>query len=308
MEKVDIANRFLKYTVREAFLWVFVSCALASVAAFAVQAHRFEAKLESTVAQLASTTEQMAIHERVLEDALSRARWENIQLAADLAVEKQRMGNFEAQINVITGAVGTLEKWSRSDPQLLKKYSRVYFLNENYAPAGLSPVDVSYLYDRERPEQFHTGALPFLTRLLETARAGGVNLRIVSAYRSFGTQATLKLSYRFTYGAGTANQFSADQGYSEHQLGTTIDVTVDEKAPFSDFEATPAYVWLTEHAYEYGFVLSYPEQNYYYKFEPWHWRFVGVGLATKLHTEGKYFYDLGQREIDQYLVPLFDPA
>lgn len=309
MKRIDASNNhFLKRTAREAFLWVFVACALASAAAFAVQAHRFAAELQTVATQLASTTEQMVIHERVFEDELSRVRGENVQLTADLAAEKQRMGNFEAQINVITGAVGTLEKWSKSDPQLLKKYSKVYFLNENYAPAGLSPIDVSYLYDKEKPEQFHTGGLPFLTRLFDAARAGGVNLQIVSAYRSFGEQATLKSSYRFTYGAGTANKFSADQGYSEHQLGTTVDVTVDNKMPFSDFEATPAYAWLTAHAYEYGFVLSYPEQNHYYKFEPWHWRFVGVGFATKLHIEGKYFYDLGQREIDQYLVPLFDPA
>ncbi|MEK7495870.1 MAG: D-alanyl-D-alanine carboxypeptidase family protein, partial [Patescibacteria group bacterium] len=67
-----------------------------------------------------------------------------------------------------------------------------------------------------------------------------------------------------------------------------------------------ARLWLTENAYKYGFILSYPKQNTYYRFEPWHWRFVGVALATKLHDGNKYFYDLSQREIDQYLVSIFD--
>jgi hypothetical protein len=41
-------------------------------------------------------------------------------------------------------------------------------------------------------------------------------------------------------------------------------------------------------------------------YEPWHWRYVGVALATKLHNDGKNFYDTDQRVIDQYLISLFD--
>ena len=108
------------------------------------------------------------------------------------------------------------------------------------------------------------------------------------------------------YGSG-ANSFSADQGYSEHQLGTTIDFTTEEiGASSSVFGKTTAYQWLLENAYKYGFILSYPEANKYYQFEPWHWRFVGRGLAEKLHQEGKNFYDLDQREIDEYLISFFD--
>jgi D-alanyl-D-alanine carboxypeptidase len=60
-------------------------------------------------------------------------------------------------------------------------------------------------------------------------------------------------------------------------------------------------------AYKYGFTLSYPKGNTSYVFEPWHWRFVGVKLATDLHNQGKNFYDLDQRSIDAYLVNFFDP-
>ncbi len=98
-----------------------------------------------------------------------------------------------------------------------------------------------------------------------------------------------------------------DQGYSEHQLGTTVDFTTsDIGTSFSGFEQTQAYQWLLDNAYKYGFTLSYPQGNTYYQFEPWHWRFVGKDLAERLHEEGISFYDLSQREINQYLVFLFD--
>jgi D-alanyl-D-alanine carboxypeptidase len=108
------------------------------------------------------------------------------------------------------------------------------------------------------------------------------------------------------YGSG-ANAFSADQGYSEHQLGTAADVTTNTLAGGLDgFDATPAYKWLTANAYKYGFILSYPQGNGYYEYEPWHWRFVGKKLARYLHTTNERFYDLDQRTIDSYLINIFD--
>ena len=152
-----------------------------------------------------------------------------------------------------------------------------------------------------------TQVLPFLKKLLEAARADGIELLVASAFRSFDAQAVLKSEYKVIYGAGTANQFSADQGYSEHQLGTALDFTTpDVGGMFSTFEKDPAYAWLQNNAHKYGFILSYPQDNAYYKFEPWHWRFVGADLAKRLYIDREYFYDLGQREIDEYLIKLFD--
>ena len=149
--------------------------------------------------------------------------------------------------------------------------------------------------------------MPFLTKMLDDANNASVIIQITSAYRSFSMQAAIKSSHLMKYGAG-ANSFSADQGYSEHQLATTVDLTTPNLEPILDikFETTPASVWLINNAYKYGFILSYPRNNTYYQYEPWHWRFVGVELATKLHNENKYFYDLTQREIDTYLAKIFD--
>jgi len=255
---------------------------------------------------LASSTVEFENKVKQLEADLSRAQNENTNLTNSLVAEQAKNNLFEEQINTIQGAVGILEKLNKTDKELLQKYSKVYFLNENYVPSNLAEIDLKYLYDKDKPLQIHANVQPYLYNLLENASSSSVSIEIISAYRSFSDQSSLKLSYKMIYGSG-ANKFSADQGYSEHQLGTAVDFTTpDTGASFLKFETTTAYKWLTENAYKYGFILSYPKQNTYYRFEPWHWRFIGVSLATKLHDSNKYFYDLDQREIDSYLISIFD--
>lgn len=220
--------------------------------------------------------------------------------------ETNRTNYLAEQVSTIASSVGTLEKLSRTDKELLKKYSKVYFLNEHYVPTSLATITPAFLSNHES-QKIHAGVWPYLEKMLNDASTTGVDLRINSAYRSFGTQAKIKAGYKITYGAGTANRFSADQGYSEHQLGTTVDFdTPSIKGDFSKFSQTDAFNWLTANAYRYGFIMSYPKNNTYYQYEPWHWRFVGVALATKLHEENKRFYDYPQRLIDLYLISIFD--
>lgn len=224
-----------------------------------------------------------------------------------LLEQQNQTSDFQNTISDITDTVGTLEKLSKTDKELLQKYSRVYFLNDNYVPMQLKDIDTEYLLDPKKDAEFHALALPYLERMINRAENAEVTLKIASAYRSFGTQSALKNGYLITYGSG-ANQFSADQGYSEHQLGTAVDLTEPGLVPALsvNFEKTKGFIWLENNAYKYGFVLSYPKNNNFYQYEPWHWRFVGVKLATKLHQEGINFSDMEQREIDTYLVKIFD--
>ena len=230
---------------------------------------------------------------------------ENLALSDLSSYQQSIIDSFQSQIESLGGVVGDLEKLAKIDEELLRKYSKVYFLSENYRPAQLTAINQKYLYEKD-DAYIHTEVLPHLERLLDAARSDNIKLLIASAFRSFETQVSLKSEYKVIYGAGTANQFSADQGYSEHQLGTSIDFTTLEGGTLSKFQASPAYPWLVNNAYKYGFVLSYPEENTYYTFEPWHWRFVGIELAKRLYIDKEYFYDLGQREIDEYLIKLFD--
>jgi len=235
-----------------------------------------------------------------------RVQKENTELTHLLEAEKEKISAAQSQIQNMSEVVGTLQKLSQTDKELLKKYSKVYFLNENYIPSRLSRVDPQYTLLPEKEFYFHSDALPFLSAMISSAKKDGMNLKISSAYRSFEDQMLLKTGYKMIYGSG-ANQFSADQGYSEHQLGTTVDLTTPTlKQLTEEFDKTPEYTWLRNNAYVYGFILSYPKGNSYYEYEPWHWRFVGIALARRLHNEKKNFYDLAQREIDTYLVSIFD--
>jgi len=263
-------------------------------------------ELKMTKGGFASTTAEFESKIKQLEDEIFQVKKENLVLTNSLIAEQSKNNFFEGQISEIKGSVNVLEKLNETDKELLQKYSKIYFLNENYVPSALTEIDARYLYDKERPLQIHAKVQFFLYNMLENASSSGAGMEIISAYRSFGEQASLKADYKMTYGSG-ANKFSADQGYSEHQLGTTVDLTTPELgASFTKFVKTDAFGWLTENAYKYGFILSYPEDNTYYQFEPWHWRFVGVALATKLHETNRYFYNLDQREIDTYLISIFD--
>jgi len=219
---------------------------------------------------------------------------------------QERSNLLENQFNEINNTVGVLSKLSTTDPELLKKYSKVYFLNEHYVPISLSNIGVDFRSTKSTSFQIHSDVLRHIEDLVNAANASTVSVRVQSAYRSFSTQTDLKATYKVAYGAG-ANKFSADQGYSEHQLGTTVDfTTLKTNGLLEGFEKTPEYKWLLENAYKYGFIISYPAGNTYYKFEPWHWRFVGVTLATRLHNDNMNFYSMDQRIIDSYLSDIFD--
>lgn len=252
-------------------------------------------ELTHTTSELASTTQKYV--------SLTETATE---LQESLRAEQDRNGSFASQINQITNTVGTLDKLAKTDKELLAKYSKVYFLSEHYLPASISEIPPAFVYPDGKSVQIATKVEPYLTDLLTAAEQNDIDMRVTSGYRSFGAQASLKTSYKVTYGIG-ANAFSADQGYSEHQLGTTVDfTTAGAKGALVGFDKTPAYSWLLAHAHEYGFVLSYPKGNVYYQYEPWHWRFVGINLATRLHQDSEFFYSLDQREIDTYLVSLFN--
>ena len=246
-----------------------------------------------------------------LEEKVGIATHESQKAVESVEVARERTKSLETKVNEkiedISGTVGTLEKLSKADPQILQKYSKVYFLNENYLPQDLTIIDEEFDFKDGKEVRIHTEVWPFLENLLEAAKKDRISLFILSGFRSFDEQKVLKSNYKITYGAGTANQFSADQGYSEHQLGTTIDFTTSEVGTsLAGFDKTDAFKWLLEHAHEYGFVLSYPKGNTHYIYEPWHWRFVGRELAGELHDDGTYFYDLDQRKIDDYLATVFE--
>src|SRR5690606_29429831 len=72
--------------------------------------------------ELSSAAEEITF----LSYELEQSQQENANLAEDVASQQAVIDSFSGQISSITSTVGTLEKLAATDPELLKKYSRVY--------------------------------------------------------------------------------------------------------------------------------------------------------------------------------------
>lgn len=265
-----------------------------------------EKALVDTNNEFASTTQKLYGDISELGKLLVTLQDEKIISEQDLMRQREILDENNRQIQLLSGTLNVYKKLATTDKELLAKYSKVYFLNDIYTPKLSVTIPPSYTFNTKKEEMISADVWPFLQKMLDDAIVANVDLKIISAFRSFDTQSQLKSAYTVTYGTGS-NRFSADQGYSEHQLGTALDFTTSKLGnKFETFEKTASYKWLAENAYKYGFILSYPKNNAYYIFEPWHWRFIGKALAQRLHAENKNFYDLTQREIDTYLISIFD--
>jgi D-alanyl-D-alanine carboxypeptidase len=115
---------------------------------------------------------------------------------------------------------------------------------------------------------------------------GGSQLKVISPYRSYNTQVSTYNGWVAQLGQAQADRQSARPGTSEHQTGLAVDINTGADQGFG---ATPAGVWLAANSYKYGFIVRYPdglEPITGYEYEPWHFRYIGVELATEMHTTG----------------------
>ena len=126
---------------------------------------------------------------------------------------------------------------------------------------------------------------------VEAAAAEGYAIFALSTYRSYATQEATFESHVASLGIEQAERVSARPGHSEHQLGTTVDVT-SASAGYELVEAfgsTPEGRWVAENAWRFGFVISYPEGFEAitgYAYEPWHLRWVGEAMAADVRQSG----------------------
>ena len=106
------------------------------------------------------------------------------------------------------------------------------------------------------------------------AQADGIELLLVSAFRSFDFQLAL-IRAKLAKGRSIDEIFTvnAPPGCSEHHTGRAIDIGYAGTPPLEeDFEKTPAFEWLTQRAGGFGYSLSFPRNNRFgYLYEPWHW-------------------------------------
>lgn len=165
-----------------------------------------------------------------------------------------------------------------------------------------------------------------MRELFSDAKTNGVNLAIRTAYRSYKYQNKIFFGDEEGNGSGgyigdemrkspgisrneaikLANVYSALPGQSEHQLGTTADVTCAEcqNTPFTnDSKNIKVYEYLANNSYKFGFIVSYTTQNESitgFKPEGWHIRYIGKDLAAEYMKE--YNKLNGKFSLDQFFI------
>lgn len=145
--------------------------------------------------------------------------------------------------------------------------NKTYTLPASYNP-GVQPEAMNAFYDMQA-----------------AAAADGISLWILSSFRSYEDQDVIYNRYVAQDGRDAADTYSSRPGHSDHQTGYTFDLNSLEQ----DFQYDPAGQWLDKNCYKYGFIIRYPkgkESSTGYMYEPWHVRYIGVDLATKVTQSG----------------------
>ncbi len=164
-------------------------------------------------------------------------------------------------------------------------------LSSDYVPKDLVKVNVPTLLENPEINQMRKIPADHLYELFEGAKKEGFTLVARSGYRSYNTQDILYRKVVTSKGQNYADKYSAKPGTSEHQTGLAMDIT-SKGVKFQlsqDFGEQPEGMWVKENAHKYGFIIRYPkgkEEIVGYVYEPWHIRYIGVELATKIYESG----------------------
>lgn len=169
---------------------------------------------------------------------------------------------------------------------LVNKYHK---LPDDYEPSDL--VTLSY----NSSFKLRSKAAEAFEKLTNAGVLENVIFYPFSPYRSFETQEYLYNRYVNRDGIELADTYSARPGFSEHQLGLAVDVRSNT---IYDNLTPEHYEWMLNNSYKYGFIVRYPKGKQYitqFMEEPWHLRYLGIELATKVHDSNltyDEYYDL----------------
>jgi D-alanyl-D-alanine carboxypeptidase len=158
----------------------------------------------------------------------------------------------------------------------------------NYTPPDLVPVPVAHIWEPlMRREASDAVVAMFAAFEAET----GLRMQSQSAYRSYDTQVEVYNQDVASNGQAFADTSTARPGTSEHQTGLAMDISALPSicSLAACFGTTSQGQWLVAHAWRFGFLLRYPADKVAvtgYAYEPWHFRYIGIELATQMHATG----------------------
>lgn len=169
--------------------------------------------------------------------------------------------------------------------------NKEFSLPRDYVPADLTEPNILFPFEyADEKKLLRKEAASAIEALFEAAANEGLRLYGISGYRSYDRQKSIYDTNVATRGEEETNRYSAMPGHSEHQTGLAMDVSTPSIDFHLDsgFAATPEGKWLADNAHRYGFIVRYPKDKADitgYSYEPWHIRYVGIPLATKLYNE-----------------------
>jgi D-alanyl-D-alanine carboxypeptidase len=167
-------------------------------------------------------------------------------------------------------------------------------VGEDYVPPDLVPVSDAGITG---PGFIRAVAIADLAAMTEAAAAAGTPIAVNSPYRSYQEQVASFNGWVGVDGYDVASTYSQRPGHSEHQLGLTIDFMTKGggSALQGDWATTPSGAWMAEHAWEFGWLMSYPKgaggsyewsDAACFHYEPWHYRYLGREIAGQVHESG----------------------
>lgn len=174
---------------------------------------------------------------------------------------------------------------SKENLMLVNKFNH---LTKEYEPENVISISTRYAYDDNLATE---EILNEYKKMHKQAEKENITLIISSGYRDYDEQKETYDYYKDVKGEEYANDYAAHPGNSEHQTGLAFDI-LTPSSNTSDFDETEAFEWLQKNAYKYGFILRYPkdkEEITGYKYEPWHYRYVGIETAKKIKEENITF-------------------
>ncbi|TRZ37840.1 D-alanyl-D-alanine carboxypeptidase family protein [Niallia circulans] len=168
--------------------------------------------------------------------------------------------------------------------------NKSFGLPDGYAPEDLIRPEVQFSFGNQDIEKSYMRkeAAASLADMFNAAKKDEIILYAVSGYRSYDRQSVLYDAEIDKVGQKKAEEAVAYPGNSEHQTGLAMDISA-KSVDFlltEDFEDTKEGKWLKDNAHLYGYILRYPkgkEDITKYKFEPWHFRYVGEKSANDIY-------------------------
>lgn len=238
-------------------------------------------------------------------------------------------GNDEEAVTETTTEIIVLDEpeVEEEDENIDNKWAMFLVNKNNPLPMDYdSRIETTMIFESWREYFLDSRAAEYFEDMLNAAKADGIDLLVVSAYRTieyqqqnFDNSVQDRIDNRgMTYDEAYADTLAevALPGESEHNAGLALDIMSEEYTSMDDdgFEDTEAFRWLDENAHKYGFILRYPKGKQEITgiiYEPWHYRFVGLYYANEIKHSGlcleEYYEEQGWADANGKATEMLGP-